>query len=148
MAAFSEVLIIFRTTHVIVMYWTLYEKEAVYRVFCVRGEIMFTVALHSCDGCGEPIFPFREDVYTCPYCGEQYKHDELHIGCFIRITTTPLPRTVMVQNEYGIKTVTLHEVRERFDKANHALNAALAEYREACRLYEAARPRIDAAEME
>lgn len=101
---------------------------------------MLTVALYDCDGCGTPIYPFRGEIFTCPYCGEQYKHDDLHTGRFIRITTTPLPRTSEVQTEDGIKTLTLYEVREQFARAEMALDVTIKAYKKACRIYEAARP--------
>jgi len=100
---------------------------------------MLIEPIGTCVGCGEAVHPFREDVvFTCHYCREQYRQIDYQL---IRVTQTQLPLTCVIDTPNGEITVDLIEVRERFEKAGRAMEVAMKEYQEACRRYEAARPR-------
>ena len=43
-----------------------------------------------CEGCGSHIPPFRDDVYSCLYCGEEYQRGK-KLYDVTRVSTTPLP---------------------------------------------------------
>jgi hypothetical protein len=96
-----------------------------------------------CEGCGNIIFTPRdycaEGIYTCAYCGERYKQICVDIPELVRVSETQLPIVVSVET-HDYATVDLRHVVARFNKADDMLNAALKEYKYACRLYEAARP--------
>jgi hypothetical protein len=103
---------------------------------------MSNFSIRRCEGCDEPISQFCGLVYTCPFCYEQYKRERDTSTNLVRLTKTPLPLTAEIHTKRGRETVNLRDIKHRLDNANEALNNALAEYKESCRIYESARPPI------
>lgn len=97
---------------------------------------MVSVSLmYSCEVCGTEIEPDSVGAFVCSYCGERHKMsaDSYKLD---RLSDSPIP-TYSIDGE----VYTLREIGERFENANRALYSALFEFKAACRLYEAARPR-------
>ena len=118
---------------------------------------MYDSSIGECKGCGTLIFRgsftrynpdetstqiyLRADTAICKYCGEEYKRNEKTHG-IERISTTPLPLTAELLKVNGTtETKYLRKIVRRFEKAECAFDKAQQEFKEACRQYEAARPR-------